>query len=94
MNMREQMAKAAFERMMKIMAELYPAGALGGVIVDERWETTSAKTRENWLLAQDAALDAMLHPTEEMIDAGVYAMGRNNLRDGWDAIIRAARDGK
>lgn len=91
MPMRERMARAGYERMMQIMKERFPAGASEGLIIDETWETTSEQCRTDWLLSVDAALDALMEPTCEMIEAGERET--NVWNSTWQAMIRAAKEG-
>lgn len=102
MTMREKMARAMYE------AIIAPAKYFSGADVPPEmcaWERWAPGFRARWLTAADAALDALLEPTEGMIEAAAEKVGLDRPEHhgysdqhlaivGMAAALRAAKDGK
>ena len=82
MTMREKMARAMHDRM----------NARFGT--DSVWDSAEQSVKDKFLDYADAALDALMEPTEGMIMASGDWQLAVSITDTWAAMIRAAKEGK
>ena len=82
MNMREKMAKAIYERWRRDFQDQKP------------WEETTEDNKGTFFPFADAVLDAMLEPTEEVIEAGWGQALDDKPGPIWQAMIDAIKAGK
>ena len=85
MTMREKMARAMYGR-----KTVMPNGEMH-LMKKKPWEQLHSSTRARYLYDADAALDALLEPTEGMHDA---ARWNEEGLEKYMAAIRAAKEGK
>lgn len=86
--MREKIARAMYERIMVRVSH----GARSQV--DDVWVNQKPEYQADWLAAADAALDALLEPTEGMRSAAKFDYGHDAPCGAWESMVRAAREGK
>ena len=95
--MREKMAREMYHRMIERSSYVI-LGAQDAARSMHAWEHQSAKLHEDWFAAADAALDALLEPTEGMIAAYDKTPWPHDdgpeMPDAYQNMIRAAKDGK
>ena len=86
MTMREKMARAMFDAGAKRMNS------------KKTWDTCEQSYRDLMFAEVDAALDALMNPTDAMIDAGMNVgmipACYGEVEAHWKAMIGAAKEGK
>lgn len=102
--MREKMARAMYHAVI-VRSRYVILDAKDVTLTVHAWELQSQALHDDWLAAVDAGLDALMEPTEEMVEAAAEVIGNDRPEHhgfsdqhlaivGHDSMIRAAKEGK